>query len=122
MIYVGIGGIGGAIVRFLLGKWIAGKTTSSFPIGTWIINITGSFFLGILFVLHLRHMFSDWAWLLLGTGFLGAYTTFSTFGYETIQLLEKKEVGNALLYVMTSVVLAILFAWGGGQIGKMIAV
>ncbi|MFK4998414.1 fluoride efflux transporter CrcB [Bacillus sp. N9] len=90
MIYVGIGGISGAIVRFLLGKWIAGKTDSVFPFGTSIINITGSFLLGITAVLHINHMITDWVWLLLGTGFLGAYTTFSTFGYEMIDMLEKK--------------------------------
>ncbi|MEJ9212231.1 fluoride efflux transporter CrcB [Bacillus smithii] len=114
MIWVGIGGIFGAISRYLLGKWITGKTSSVFPFGTWFINLTGSFMLGILAVLHSNKIIPEWSWLLIGTGFIGAYTTFSTFGYETIKMLQKKDTRNAIIYVSTSVLLGVLFAWIGG--------
>ncbi|MEH7081214.1 fluoride efflux transporter CrcB [Neobacillus drentensis] len=120
MFFVGIGGIFGAILRFQLGKWITSKTTYKFPLATWIINISGSFVLGILAVLHLGKGIPDWLWLLCGTGFLGAYTTFSTFGYETIQMLQKRETKHAVFYVSTSVLLGILFAWIGSILGTYV--
>ncbi|WP_347564288.1 fluoride efflux transporter CrcB [Bacillus sp. MM2020_4] len=119
MVFVGIGGIFGAISRFFLGSWITKKTSSTFPIGTWFINILGSFFLGLLAIFHIEKSIPEWAWLLVGTGFLGAFTTFSTFGYETIQLLQQKETKKALLYVTTSIVVGVLFAWIGGFIGNL---
>lgn len=121
MLFVGIGGIFGAITRFLLGKWITRKTPGFLPFGTWFINLSGSFILGLLAVLHLGRVIPDWTWLLCGTGFLGAYTTFSTFGYETIQMIQNKEIKKALFYVSTSVVLGIFFAWIGGYIGDSLS-
>lgn len=118
MLFVGVGGIFGALSRYLLGKWIASKVASSFPFGTWIINISGSFFLGFLAVLHLEHTIPEWLWLILGTGFLGAYTTFSTFGYETIQLLKKRDGRAAIVYVLLSVIFGAIFAWMGSVVGK----
>lgn len=116
MLLVGIGGILGAISRFMVGEWITSKTKATFPIGTWVINISGSFILGMLVAMHLKNQTSEWFWLFFGTGFLGAYTTFSTFGYETIQLLQKKDTINAVIYVSTSVVLGVVFAWIGSLI------
>lgn len=87
---VGIGGMLGALSRFLLSTWITSKASSRFPFATWIINISGSFCLGILAAYHLKNTIPEWTWLLLGTGFLGAFTTFSTFAYETILLLKKR--------------------------------
>jgi len=118
ILVAGLGGVFGAILRYLLGKWITSKTSSSFPFGTWMINISGSFVLGLLAVLHMDHVISEWLWLLFGTGFLGAYTTFSTFGYETIQFLQKKESKKAVIYVSATVILGILFAWIGGLMGS----
>lgn len=113
LLYVGIGGIFGAITRYLLGKWITRTTRSLFPFGTLIINISGSFILGVLAALHTDHVLPEWLWLLLGVGFMGAYTTFSTFGYETIQMLKTRDTRNAVLYVALSVILGIVFAWIG---------
>lgn len=119
MIFVGVGGIVGAISRYFLGSWISRRTSSSFPIGTWFINVIGSFALGLLAILHIEKSIPEWVWLFAGTGFLGAFTTFSTFGYETIQLLQQKEMKKALLYITSSVVVGVLFAWIGGFIGNM---
>ncbi|MDQ6421638.1 CrcB family protein [Paenibacillus sp. LHD-117] len=79
----------------------------------WVINLTGSIILGVLVSLHVNHEISDLAWLMVGTGFCGAYTTFSTSGYETIQLVQKGEVVKAGVYVVTSVLLGLLCAFGG---------
>ncbi|EKN70045.1 CrcB protein [Neobacillus bataviensis LMG 21833] len=117
MVFVGVGGIFGAISRYFLGSMISRNTSSSFPIGTWFINVIGSFSLGLLAILHIEKSIPEWVWLLVGTGFLGAFTTFSTFGYETIQLLQQKETKKALLYITSSVVVGVLLAWIGGVIG-----
>ncbi|MFD2369792.1 fluoride efflux transporter CrcB [Brevibacillus sp. GCM10020057] len=114
----GIGGVFGALVRFWLGKWMAKVAPDNFPYGTWTINVTGSFLLGLLAAWQRQHMLPDWAWLLLGTGFLGGYTTFSTFSFETIQMLQRQEVGKAAAYVTASVLVACLFAWAGMIVGE----
>jgi fluoride exporter len=113
---IGIGGSLGAAGRYLLGNFINKKKTRHFPLGTWIINITGSLLLGILYKLHMTNEISDWVWLFLGIGFCGAYTTFSTFGYETITLLQTNKKFLAGIYVLTSVIVSILTAAMGFMI------
>jgi CrcB protein len=110
---IGSSGAIGALLRFYLGKWIAGKTGMRFPWGTWVINMTGSLLLGILFTLKKDDALPEWVWLMAGVGFCGAYTTFSTFGYETILLMEKGHWKNACIYVLSSVGFGLLLAWCG---------
>jgi fluoride exporter len=108
---IGIGGSFGAAARYLLGNLIfEKKKLSPFPLGTWVINITGSFLLGLLANLHLSNDISDGVWFFAGAGFCGAYTTFSTFGYETITLLQSNKKFLAGIYVITSVILSITTA------------
>ncbi|MDM5326602.1 fluoride efflux transporter CrcB [Neobacillus sp. CF12] len=108
---VGIGGSLGAAARYLLGSLInRRKNFDRFPLGTWVINISGSFFLGLLAQLHLANDISEWLWFLVGVGFCGAYTTFSTFGYETITLLHSNKKILAGIYVLASVVVSTLMA------------
>lgn len=102
MIIIGIGGFFGALTRFYLGKLIA----HPYPWATFFINITGSFALGLLFALQPN----DWIWQFIGLGFLGAYTTFSTFGFECLQLLEQKKWQQAIFYICTTVLFGLLFA------------
>ncbi|GJM82610.1 MAG: fluoride efflux transporter CrcB [Paenibacillus sp.] len=114
---IGLGGIIGTLLRYFLGQWVSSRTTrsgSSFPWGTWIINLSGSLLLGVLSGLHARHSLPDWSWLMLGTGFCGAYTTFSTFGYETVTLISKGYKIQAAVYILTSALLGVVFAWLGG--------
>lgn len=110
---IGIGGALGAICRYSLGLAVMRSYGGSFPRGTWIINITGSFLLGLLFNLHTQGLIQDWALSLLGVGFCGAYTTFSTFGNETVQLIVSNKLKLAAVYVGASVLLSILSAWVG---------
>lgn len=108
---IGIGGSLGAAARYLLGNFInRKKKRSPFPLGTWVINITGSFLLGVLANLHLTNDISDGVWFFVGIGFCGAYTTFSTFGYETITLLQSNKKVLAGIYVLSSVFVSILTA------------
>ncbi|MFB9326523.1 fluoride efflux transporter CrcB [Paenibacillus aurantiacus] len=107
---IGLSGVAGTLTRFYAGKWINSRMSSSFPWGTWAINLSGSLLLGILFGLHDAGRLAEGVWLAVGTGFCGAYTTFSTFGYETVQLVTGGQPGRAALYVVTSVVLGLAAA------------
>ncbi|MCL6548429.1 MAG: fluoride efflux transporter CrcB [Alicyclobacillus sp.] len=100
-LWVGLGGIAGALLRYQLSKWIGERWVVSFPVATLFINVSGSFLLG-LFTVSLGRWFPGFGFeaaLLLGTGLCGAYTTFSTFSYETIILLREGRVTAALVYV-----------------------
>ncbi|WP_283607970.1 fluoride efflux transporter CrcB [Faecalispora anaeroviscerum] len=110
---VAIGGVLGGLCRFELGRFIVRKANTAFPLGTYLINITGAFLLGVLTGSEL----SAQAYVLLGDGFLGAYTTFSTFLYEGYQLFDKKE-RNAFLYISSSLLLGIIGYVGGYALAK----
>ncbi|MDR7079208.1 CrcB protein [Neobacillus niacini] len=108
---IGIGGSLGAAARYLLGNYMnKKKKLNPFPFGTWVINITGSFLLGLLGNLHLLNEISHGVWFFAGIGFCGAYTTFSTFGYEAITLFQSNKLKLACAYVLTSVILSIAAA------------
>ncbi|KAA9021776.1 fluoride efflux transporter CrcB [Niallia endozanthoxylica] len=109
---IGIGGLLGSTVRFLLGIFINSriKKEAYFPYGTWMINSTGSFLLGVLANLYLTDRMSVWIWFLFGIGFCGAYTTFSTFAYETITIVGAKKGKVAWFYVIASVFSGVLAA------------
>ncbi|PWK05986.1 fluoride efflux transporter CrcB [Tumebacillus permanentifrigoris] len=108
-LWVLLGGCIGAPLRFGVGRFVSKKWQGAFPLGTFLINIIGSFCLGLLYGAQT----SQSVWLLLGTGVLGAFTTFSTFGVETVGLLEKKRVALALSYVLLSALVGILGAYLG---------
>jgi fluoride exporter len=107
---IGFGGAIGAASRFLISSFLQKKGKRDFPLATWAINITGSFLLGIFAAQHFLHAMPDWLWSLVGIGFCGAFTTFSTFGTETVTLIEKKKYPTAILYVVSSVVLGVMAA------------
>ncbi|PZT55828.1 fluoride efflux transporter CrcB [Paenibacillus silvae] len=113
IIWIGLAGVLGALLRYSLGKVISGKLGTAFPWGTWVINVSGSLLLGLLYGSHQAGRLPDEMWIVWGTGFCGAYTTFSTFGYETITLMGQERYGKALLYVASSVVLGVLGCLAG---------
>ena len=86
----------GAVLRFVIDAWVIDRTKGLFPWGTLLINLTGSILLGFLTGLGLYHGFAKTPRVVLGTGFCGAYTTFSTFSFETVRLLEEGEANEAL--------------------------
>ena len=79
----------GAVLRYLVDRFVRARTTSGFPWGTLVINVSGSLLLGVLTGLSLYHAFPRIPGVVLGTGFCGAYTTFSTFTFDTVRLLEE---------------------------------
>jgi len=106
----------GGLCRFQLGKIISQKSDTAFPIGTFIINITGAILLGILTSIDAGNR----VYLLLGDGFLGAYTTFSTFMYEGFNLFQGNEKLNAFVYVLGTLFLGILGYVSGYKIGNFL--
>lgn len=115
MIYllIGIGGTLGAICRYNMGIVVKKIYQGEFPLGTFIINSLGSFFLGVLYSLFSQEKIADWIFFFLGIGFCGAFTTFSTFSYEAVQLLILNKFQKAFFYVSLSTFVAITFAWLG---------
>jgi len=110
---VGIGGFIGANARYLVGMWVQNKWGASFPYGTFVINITGSFILGLFAALTLKYAWNDHWRLLIAVGFVGAYTTFSTFEYESLMLVSEGAWGRALVNILGSVVLGFAAAFLG---------
>jgi len=101
---IGIGGFLGAVARYGVGLWIGQKWGRSFPLGTFFINVSGSFLIGFLMALFTERIMLNPQWrMFLVIGFLGAYTTFSTFEYETGALLRDSEWLIASLNVVLSV-------------------
>ncbi|WP_422879880.1 fluoride efflux transporter CrcB [Moorella stamsii] len=102
-IYIGIFGFLGAIARFELGRFIAILWPSTFPLGTLIINILGCFAMGFILTYSLERLtLSPELRLGITTGFVGAFTTFSTFSVETITLLTSGHIAYAAIYVLVS--------------------
>ena len=118
ILWVGLGGFVGANARYLLGLWVATRYGTSFPLGTFIINITGSFILGLIMGLLDAHVLAPAVRLALGIGFVGAYTTFSTFTYETLRLIESGSLLLATANVVGSVAVGMLAAIAGLAAGR----
>jgi len=117
-VIIGIGGFFGAIARYGVALWIGQRWGRSFPLGTFVINVSGSFMIGLAMSLLTERFIVNPQWrLLLVVGFLGAYTTFSTFEYETGALLKDSEWLSAGLNVVLSVVVGFV----GLKLGEVIA-
>jgi fluoride exporter len=105
---VAVGAAAGGVSRYYLGGLIQQRAGPDFPLGTLVINITGSFLLGFIVRYALQtEMISPTMRALLTTGFCGGYTTFSTFSYETALMIEDGEYGRVALYVGASVAIAL---------------
>lgn len=118
-LWVGLGGALGAICRFGLSTFINERTSSSFPAGTFAVNFIGSFLFGLLFVaVFSAAPMRESLRLLVLVGFLGAFTTFSTFSFETLRLIESAQIMLATLNVVSSLLLCLLGVWLGTILAK----
>ena len=115
VLLVGIGGFIGAVLRYKISGLVLYQTVDwKFPAGTFLVNVCGCLVAGILMALAVKHdMFSPNTKLILFTGVLGGFTTFSAFGLETMDLLQRNEVLWASLYVALTVFVGILAVWLG---------
>lgn len=108
-IWVGVGGFAGANLRYLLGSWVTARVMTPWPLGTFLVNLSGSLLIGILLTAFIDHAALDPLWRrLLVVGFLGGYTTFSSYTFEAITLFEQGDWRRALLYVLGSNLLGLL--------------
>ena len=116
---VGLGGFLGAILRYLVDGWVAQRLGSTFPYGTLVINVGGSFLLGLLLtVVAERFAAPPGLRLFFGIGFLGAYTTFSTFAFESLVLIEDRAYLVAVANLLGNVVLGLIAVALGVVIGR----
>ncbi|MFB2557217.1 fluoride efflux transporter CrcB [Herbiconiux liangxiaofengii] len=119
LLFVAVAAAGGAgsALRFVVDGVVRARIRSSYPVGVTVINVTGSFLLGLVTGLALAQLVSPEWQLVLGTGLLGGYTTFSTASFETVRLLQGGRVTAAVLngfgMLVASVALAALGLWLG---------
>ena len=118
---IGLGGFLGAVARYIVALWIGQRWGRTFPLGTFIVNISGCFLISLLMSLFTeKFMVSPQLRLFLVIGFLGAYTTFSTFEYETGNLVKDGEWAIALANVILSVIVGFIALKLGESIAKSI--
>ncbi|GAB6876707.1 fluoride efflux transporter CrcB [Thermaerobacter litoralis] len=120
MVWIGVavGGAAGAVARYGLSQWVAARAPGGFPWGTLAINLTGAFLLAFLHPLLLNTVTSPALRLALTSGFVGAYTTFSTMTWEALTLLQEGRPGAAAAYLGASLVLGMGAAWLGWGTGQ----
>ncbi len=114
---VAVGGALGALARFRLDGWVSGRVATTFPLGTLVVNLTGTLPLGVLVGLSSPHRLL----LVAGTGFLGGYTTFSTWMVESERLSEGGQAAAMLLNLAGSMVLGLGLAAAGWALGHALA-
>lgn len=114
---VAAGGFVGAPSRYLLDRAVSRRVESDMPLGTLAVNGTGSFLLGLLTGLDLAGRLTGLGDAFLGTGFCGAFTTFSTFSFETVRLLEDGRLFDAAQNVVVSAIAGLALAAAGVALG-----
>jgi len=121
LVLIGLGGAAGAVTRYLVDSWVAQRTAAAFPWGTLVVNVSGSFILGILFALAVeRDILPAQSRLPLMVGFIGAYTTFSTLMLESWRLVDGGAIGLALANIVGSAVLGLTAVVVGLAVGRAI--
>ncbi|MDE3180856.1 MAG: fluoride efflux transporter CrcB [Acidobacteriota bacterium] len=115
-------GVAGTLARYGMQGFVQDRTGSSFPFGTLLVNICGCFFLGLAGEYALNHISipPDWR-IAITTGFFGAYTTFSTFAWETGHMIQDSEWTKAAIYVGVSVAVGIVLMLAGMRIGDALS-
>jgi CrcB protein len=121
-LWVGLGGALGSIARYVVGLVVYERMGTRFPYGTFVINISGCFVIGLVLTVLDDRLGLSPAWReALAIGFVGAFTTFSTFEYETLRAVQHGHAATALTYVAGSVVLGFVAVWAGATVGRVLA-
>ncbi|MBJ27949.1 MAG: fluoride efflux transporter CrcB [Chloroflexi bacterium] len=124
ILLVGIGGFAGSAFRYTLSLWMSDRvaSSSSFPLGTFTVNVIGCFIIGLLAgLLIISGDISEKARLFVVVGFLGGFTTFSAFSFEALNLLRSGHSITALTYVLLTLVITLLVTCLGYIIGRAIS-
>lgn len=121
LLLTGLAGMCGTLLRYWMSGWVARRFGETFPLGTLIVNVVGCFLIGFLFyVLYERFLTSDTLRTVLFIGFLGGFTTFSSFGLQTFTLVRDGEFGLAALNVGVSNFAGLLMVWVGYTLAKVL--
>ena len=121
VLYIALGGAVGAVMRHVVSSGVHRVMGQGFPYGTLIVNTTGSLVMGLLYVWLLERSDLSPAWrALLLTGFLGAFTTFSTFSMETLQLAQSGEMVKAAFNIFLNVIICLVAVWVGMIFGRQL--
>lgn len=118
---IAVGGALGALARYISGAAVERYNTSAFPAGTFAVNLVGSLLIGVVFVLLLEKIqLAQHMRPLVMVGFLGAFTTFSTYSLEALLLLEQGHYGTAIAYVAFSVLTCLIATWAGMSLARVV--
>jgi CrcB protein len=121
IIVIGLAGFAGTIARYWLSGWTARRFGETFPVGTLVVNLLGCFLAGLLsYLMFERFLVSQTTRTVLLIGLLGGFTTFSSFGLQSFNMLRDGEVGLALLNIVLSNAVGLFMVWLGYSLGKLI--
>ena len=119
---IAVGGAVGSIARYWVGSTVANRMGTRFPYGTFVINITACVIIGFSLTFLARRVDLNPAWrFLIPVGFIGAYSTFSTYEWETLSTLRAGAFFLAALYAVSSLILGLAAVWGGAMIAELIS-
>jgi fluoride exporter len=120
VLLVAIGAAIGGVARYLIGGWLASLLGADFPWGTAFVNITGAFAIGVVLVLVQGGALPAGARPFVAVGILGGYTTFSTYSYETLELITDSNYGVAVINVFVQLILGFIGVYLGVVLGRLI--
>lgn len=121
VLLVAVGGAIGSVSRYLVSNWMVARFGSEFPLGTLLVNIVGCFIIGLFMAMSSERLSMSPYWrLLIAVGFLGGLTTFSSFSYETLRLLQDADIMRAFYNVGLNLTGGFLATWLGLMISRLI--
>jgi len=121
LLAVAVGGAIGACTRYLVSLWAVSRLGSEFPFGTLLVNVVGCFIIGIFMTLTTERLLVSPYWrLILAVGFLGGMTTFSSFGYETLRLVDSANMVPAIANIALNLFVGLLATWLGIVVARII--